>query len=72
MPTKSRPVTYDEVWKIVEDSSLSYKEKKDKLEGCVRRLVTEILNDPDKQKRNDYEYRLIEIVRATESLASDE
>ena len=59
-------------WKIVEDGSLNYKEKKDKLEGCIRRLRTEILNDLDKKKRNDYEYRLIEVLRGMESLASDE
>ncbi len=72
MPTIKPPVTYDEVWTIVEDSSLSYSAKKNKLEGLIRRLVTEILNDPDKQRRNDYEYRLIEVLRGMESIASED
>jgi hypothetical protein len=70
MPKVLPPVTYKEIWDIACNDKLSLKKRKDKLEGCARRIVTEAINKApfSKARRNDIDYRMIEVMRAFKHL----
>lgn len=70
MPRALPAVTYDEIWDIACNDNLTVTERNRKLEGCARRIITEACNNAPLAagKRENIDYRMIEILRAVKHL----